>query len=213
MNYQVLNLWLILQAVLSYNLSMTTKIFLHGGNSGKKSDNNSEFFYEVINSVDSNDVNILCVYFARPDHRWEDSYAEDQSIFYSLDTPKAIQTKMATYDKEKLLNQIKIADIIFINGGMKGHLMEALEGLGNFSELIIGKVVVGISAGANILTKYYYSSVSKGVREGMGLLPIKLLTHYTDQDDDKLKLLMDYKEKLPLLKIAEEDFLILEIPT
>jgi peptidase E len=120
---------------------------------------------------------------------------------------------MATYDKEKLLNQIKIADIIFINGGMKGHLMETLKGLGNFPELIIGKVVVGISAGANILTKYYYSSVSKGVREGMGLLPIKLLTHYTDQDDDKLKLLMDYKEKLPLLKIAEEDYLILEIPT
>jgi peptidase E len=190
---------------------MKTKVILHGGNSSKKSNNNDKFFYEIINSVDSEVVKILCIYFARPEHRWEYSYAEDQSEFFSLETTKEIETKLATYDMEELLEEIKKADVIFINGGARGHLKEALEKLGNFSELIQGKVLVGISAGANILSKYYFSSVANEIREGIGLLSIKLMTHYSEEKAEKIKTLESYGQHLPVIKIAEEHYQVLDL--
>ncbi len=189
-----------------------TKIILHGGNSSKKSDANEKFFQEVINSVEQNVVKILCIYFARPEHRWEDSYAEDQSIFFHLETTKDVETKMATYDLEDLVEYIRAADVIYINGGMRGHLKETIQKLGTFSELISGKVVVGISAGANILSKYYYSTVADDIREGVGLLPIKLLTHYDEEKTEQLSNLEKFGEDLPVIKIAEEHYQVLELP-
>jgi len=192
-----------------------TKIFLHGGSSSKNTEKNKRFFEDLIKSVNKEEIKILCIYFARPEHRWEDSYAEDQSIFYArgIEMGKEIETKMATYDMEDFREYIKNADVVYINGGMKGHLKSTLEKLGNFREMIAGKTLVGISAGANILCKYYYSMVSEDIREGIGLLNYKLLTHYSGEimDGDKVKSLENYKEKIPLIKIPEEEYKIIEM--
>jgi peptidase E len=192
-----------------------TKVYLHGGNSTKNSEKNKLFFEELINSVDKDEMNVLCVYFARPEYRWEDSYAEDQSIFFArgLELGKDIVTKMATYDMEELKEDIKKADIVFINGGMKGHLKSTLEKIGDIRAIFSGKVVVGISAGANNLCKYYHSIVAEDIREGIGLLDYKIITHFNDDHLDKEKIMMleDYKEVLPLLKIQEEEYLFIEL--
>ena len=189
---------------------MKTKFILHGGNSSKKSENNEKFFHEIINSVDSNEVKILCIYFARPEDRWEDSFDEDQTIFRCLDTPKELDIKMATLESEVLVEQIKNSDVIFINGGRKGCLKDVLLGLGNFAQLTQGKIVVGISAGASILCKYYHSSVTNGVREGVGILPAKVFTHWNNELTLELQELDSYKEKLPIYKIPEENFIVVE---
>jgi peptidase E len=193
---------------------MKTTVILHGGNSGKKCDDNDKFFYEIISSTDSDVVRVLCIYFARPEHRWEDSYAEDQSIFLNLaiDTGREIETKMASYNMDELRDNIKHADVIFINGGLRGHLKETLEQPGNFPELIAGKVLVGISAGANILSKYYYSTVADEIREGIGLLPIKLITHYDKGMDEQINRLTNYGKELPILKIPEEKYIVIDLP-
>jgi peptidase E len=194
---------------------MTTKIILHGGNSSRPTDNNEKFFKEIISSVDKDNIIILCIYFARPARRWEESYAEDQSIFFAraIEMGKDVTTKLATYDLDELREDMHSADVIFINGGIKGHLKSTLEELGNFRELASGKVLVGISAGANILCKYYYSSVSEGIKEGMGILQLKILTHYNDEEIDKeiILLLENYRESVPMLKIPEEEYKIIEL--
>jgi peptidase E len=194
---------------------MTTKIILHGGNSSRTTAKNEKFFKEIISSVDKDNINILCIYFARPERRWEESYAEDQSTFLAraIEMGKDVTTKLATYDLDELRENIHRADVIFINGGIKGHLKSTLEELGNFRELVSGKVLVGISVGANMLCRYYYSSVFGGIREGMGILQLKILTHYNDEEIDKEKILLleDYRESLPMLKIPEEEYKIIEL--
>lgn len=187
-----------------------TKFILHGGNSDRKTEANEKFFLEIANSVSKEKVNVLCIYFARPEHRWDDSFQEDKLAFLNLDTEKKFAIEMANSDLNEFRNQIMWADVIYIQGGRKGNLKEKLLELGSFNELIHDKIVVGISAGANILAKYYYSSVAEDIREGLGILPIKTFCHFKEEYSDDLKKLETYKEKLPLYKILEEKFIIIE---
>ena len=83
----------------------------------------------------------------------------------------------------------------------------------DYEGLVIGNDADNFCAGANILCKYYYSMVSEDIREGIGLLNYKLLTHYSGEimDGDKVKSLENYKEKIPLIKIPEEEYKIIEM--
>lgn len=193
---------------------MRTRIILHGGNSDKKSRQNDEFFHAIIGGINKQAVRVLCVYFARPEGRWENSYAEDQSVFYAagIESGKDIETKMATYDMDGLRQDIAEADVIFISGGYKGRLKETLLALGvdNLRRMIRGKTLVGVSAGANMLGKYYYSPAIDGIREGIGLLDVKLLTHYTADKSEQLAMLKIYGEDLPIVKIAEEEYVVID---
>jgi cyanophycinase-like exopeptidase len=195
---------------------MHTRVILHGGNSSKQSEGNKKFFREILDGIDSETeiVRILCVYFARPQHRWEDSYAGDRSIFCAaaIDAGRKIVTTLATYNTDDFRSNIAESDVIFINGGMKGRLKEMLltVGLESFRRMVEGKTLVGISAGANLLSKYYYSSVVDGVREGTGFMNIKLLTHYSKDKPEQLNDLRVYGEDIPVIAVAEEEYFIVE---
>ncbi|MDB5176697.1 MAG: hypothetical protein JWN75_365 [Candidatus Saccharibacteria bacterium] len=193
---------------------MTTRIILHGGNAHKRTDKNDKFFNEVISGVSSGEtIRVLCIYFARPEHRWEESYDEDQYMFRRVadDRGVEIETLLATYDIDDLTEKIAESDVIFINGGMKGHLKDTLLsfGLDRFRQMIEGKTLVGISAGANILTRYYYSMAIDGIREGTGFLNIKLLTHYSNDEPEKLNILTAFGENLPVMTVAEEEYIVI----
>lgn len=187
-----------------------TKFILHGGNSDRKTEDNEKFFLEIANSANKGKINILCIYFARPEHRWDDSFQEDKLAFLNLDTEKKFDIEMANSDSNAFRNQIMWADVIYIQGGRKGNLKEKILALGNFEELTRDKVVVGISAGANMLAKYYYSNVAEDIREGIGILPIKTFCHFKDEYGEDLEKLEFYKEKLPIYKIPEEKFIVFD---
>jgi len=187
---------------------MKTKFILHGGASSRKTPDNEKFYSEIVNSADKDTVNILCVYFARPEHRWDESFYEDKYSFENVDTNKTLKIQMAAY--EDFRDQLTNYDVIFINGGFKGHLKETIESVGNFREFIKGKTVVGISAGANILATYYFSQAIDGIIEGTAILPIKVFCHFDENLSSELKKLETYKEHLPLYKIPEEKFITLE---
>jgi len=76
---------------------MQTRITLHGGNSSRNSKKNIHFFQEVTNGVASNNVRVLCVYFARPEGRWGESYKKDHRSFKNVSTNKDVQTAVAAY--------------------------------------------------------------------------------------------------------------------
>lgn len=194
---------------------MSTRILLHGGNSDNGSEKNNQFFAEILNGVNKHEIKVLCIYFARPQGRWEESYATDESAFKAraIEIGKDVRTVLATYDIDELAKEMAKADVIYINGGYKGCLRSTLLALGidKFTQLIEGKTLVGISAGANTLAKYYYSMASGGIREGIGVLNIKLLTHSNSDDAAKqVELLANYKEDLPIWKVAEEEYIIAE---
>jgi peptidase E len=186
---------------------MAIKIFLHGGNSGKDTPKNNEFFRSVINSIKKKDINILCVYFARPRNRWEDSFMVDKEKFLSNSMDKNIELVMG--NPEIFREQISNCDILYLSGGMRGCLKEVLEEIEDLESILKDKIVVGVSAGANILSGYYYSSVASEIREGIGLLPMKLFTHYDESKVEELNELREYGEELPVHTIGEEEFITL----
>lgn len=192
---------------------MTTRIILHGGNSDRDTEKNEKFYNEIINGINRDVIRVLCVYFARPERRWEDSYYDDQITFRRLEreTGREIETKLAkSYDSDDFLHDIAESDVVFMNGGMKGHLKETLLSIGEerFWRVLDGKTLVGISAGANVLSKYYYSMATQGIREGTGFLDIKLLTHYSEHDPEHMEMLKAHGEDLPIVTIREEEYVL-----
>lgn len=189
---------------------MQTRIILHGGNVNHVSESNDNFFRDIISGVGHDSIRILCVYFARPEHRWDDSYDEDQYPIRRIadELGLEVETMIATYDLDDFAAKVAECDVIFINGGMKGHLKKTLLeiGLDNFREMTKGKTLVGISAGANILSRYYYSMAIQGIREGTGFLDIKLLTHYSEDEPEQLRMLKEYDGDLPIVTVAEEHY-------
>ncbi len=167
---------------------------------------NAAFYKEIIDLVDKETVHVLCVYFARPEHRWQDSYVEDQAQFDAVLTDKQIVMTLAAYDSFE--QDIEQADVIFINGGMKGHLKEALLQIGveRLRLLTDGKIIAGASAGANMLSRYYYSSAIEGIREGIGFIDAKVFTHYSSEKSAKLEELKAYGDDLPVVVVAEEEY-------
>lgn len=190
---------------------MNTRILLHGGNADNGREKNARFFADILSGVDNNTVKVLCIYFARPEGRWEASYSADQSSFraQAIVLGKDVDTVLATYDMYELLEQISESDVIFINGGFKGHLKDTLLAIGakRFTQMVEGKTLVGISAGANMLSKYYYSMAIDGIREGIGMINAKLLTHSNHENTpERIKQLKAHREDLPIIAVAEEEY-------
>ena len=81
-------------------------------------------------------------------------------------------------------------------------LLDALKKYQNLKQLFDGKIVAGDSAGANVLCSVFYS-MKIGVSEGFGLIPIKIISHYLEENKDKLK---DIKPELETLFLPEYRF-------
>jgi len=196
---------------------MTARIILHGGNSDRDTEKNEKFYDELIGGIDGPGIRVLCVYFARPEHRWQDSYDDDKITFRRLEREKGreIETRLAkSAELDDFMQDISWADVVFINGGMKGHLKDTLLSIGaeRFWQVLDGKTLVGISAGANVLSKYYYSMVAGAIREGTGFLNIKLLTHYSDDEPEQMEALKAHGENLPIVTIPEEEYVLVKQP-
>ena len=187
---------------------MKTTFILHGGESSRRTENNETFFKEIITRTKKDKINILCIYFARPEHRWQESFYEDRTAFEDQGGDKSLYIELAS--REEFLEQLKWTDVVFINGGFQGFLKDSLEEIENLPQVFENKIVVGISAGANILSKYYYSQGAEDIKEGIGLLPIKVFCHYSDGCTSELSKLEEYKESLPVYKIPEEKYVVIE---
>jgi peptidase E len=187
---------------------MKTLYILHGGESSRRTAGNDVFFKAIIDATNKDIIKILCVYFARPEHRWQESFYEDKCVFEEQGVNKSLYMGIAS--KDDFEAQIRNTDVIFLNGGFKGFLKDALLSITNLNELLANKVIVGISAGANILSRYYYSQGGDEIREGVGLLPIKVFCHYSDKNKIELSKLEEYGEDLPIYKIPEEQFIVIE---
>jgi peptidase E len=185
---------------------MTTKFVLHGGFDTEKSvQENDLFFLEILKNTNNN-LKILLVYFAK-----------DIDSF-----PKIIDRNIIQFTKNKgnkflffqiaeenlFLDQITQSDIIYFNGGRSKKILEILKKFPDLKLVFKGKVIAGDSAGANILSKYFYSPSSDNVFEGLGILPIKLIPHYREDYKGKLD---SVGEDLELLLLPEYKFKVFEV--
>lgn len=190
-----------------------TKYILHGGETRRKSEDNKKFFFEMTDGL-FNPVNILCVYFAKEKKLWPQLLKEDKVNFSSVAPKKVLNFVLADEKTDVLVEQIKKADVIYLRGGKTGLLKKTLSKVKNLPELWKDKIVSGSSAGAYVLARYYqgndYGAHYDVVGEGLGILPIKVYTHYSAEHRDQLEKLKKSGEELKVYAIAEKKFFVIE---
>lgn len=191
-----------------------TKYILHGGEIGRSSIHNQKYFKEMVKDLAA-PIKILLVYFAREKKKWQDFMSYDVVKFEKAAEGKKIECSLASGDTEKLIEQIGEAKVIYIIGGSDRPLQKVFSQLSDLPALFSGKVVAGSSAGANMLAKYYYAVDREKVEKGLGVLPIKVLSHfegdnYAGNDKDRVEALKNYGDDLKIYTLPETKYSVIE---
>ena len=176
---------------------MSTKYVLCGGAAHIPDTRNDLFFSEVLKNTAVN-VKILLVLFAKEGDKLVENSKEDISQFMRIKGNKRFEFKVA--DKDKFLEQIPWADVIFVHGGSPDVQLSIFLTYGKekLQKLFDGKTIAGDSAGVYFIAEYVYSVFKKRVFRGIGLLPIKLICHYSEGDEENLKELPSDLEQVTL---------------
>jgi len=74
--------------------------------------------------------------------------------------------------------QVNNCSVLYLHGGTTKDLISAIRQNGQWQKELDGKVVAGSSAGANAIGRFYWGLHSLKVEEGLGLLPIKVISHF-----------------------------------
>ncbi len=188
-----------------------TKYILHGGHAKGKA-NKKDFFEEMVRDIPKKDIAILYVPFAKEKERIPEYFAQNKTASIHALPKKQVSFLLAELEIDKFLDQTHTADVVYFGGGndevLKKFLFQTpLEILKKHLE---GKVIAGSSAGANVLAKYYYTNNRERVEEGLGILPIKVICHYTEGMEPKLQELESYKEHLTSFALPEDYFVVIQ---
>ena len=150
---------------------------------------------------------VLVVPFARAENDWKKVFKKYLKKYDGLKIKKKFI--LASPNNKIFKKQIRKSNLIFLCGGSELPLLGYLKDLK--LEDLNNKVVVGISAGTNIFSKYYYSNDRNTIGRGLGLLPIKTLCHYNNQRYSRFKKLIKHGNKYITYIIKEGDYIKVEI--
>lgn len=178
---------------------MKTKFILQGGFPKNGKQENDAFFSEILSTAPQ-DTKVLLVLFAKELDRVEKNMKEDIEQFTKNSEGRNLTFDIATEDN--FIKQIQASDIVYFHGGHTGKLLETLKRLPDFKEMIQGKIIAGDSAGANVLCSAFYS-LRIGAGEGLGILPFRILSHYVEENKNKLN---SIKPELELIVLPELQF-------
>lgn len=163
---------------------MKTKFILHGGfNPGQTEEDNSKFYDEILKDAPEG-AKILLVCFAKDTERVAIATTKVMAELNKNKWQKEITFEVAS--EESFVEQVKFADVIYLHGGRTLKLLSILKRFPNLKELFSGKIVAGESAGANVLGKFCYSPSANEIINGLGILPIKIIPHYSEEYRGKL---------------------------
>ena len=186
---------------------MKTTYILHGGfakDGGVGVQKDDSFFKEIVDHAPKK-TKILLVYFAEETNRVEKRRSDDLEQFNNNKGDKILS--FDTAEEQTFLKQAQNADVIYLHGGHSAKLLEALKKFNDFKNVFAGKIVAGDSAGANALTSVFYSN-KNGISEGLDLIPIKIITHYLEENKNKLD---QIKPELETLFLSEYESKVLVI--
>lgn len=185
---------------------MKTKYILHGGFTNHINAENDKFFKEILKDSPDN-PKVLLVYFAKEKEKdIFDSKAKTIAQFEKNKENKKFSFEVA--DEKQFEQQIKKADIIYLHGGNTLKLLNPLKKFLNLEKLFNGKTIAGESAGAYVLSAYFYNEKENRVSEGLGFVPVKTICHWTEErknrfnelnknyPDFEILLLPDYNYKV-----------------
>ncbi len=184
---------------------MKTTYILHGGFAKNSDIQKDDLFFKEILNYAPKETKILLVYFAENAERVEKRKTDDLVQFNNNKGDRTLS--FDTAKEETFLKQAQVADVIYLHGGHSAKLLEALKKFDNLKNIFTGKIVAGDSAGANVLATIFYSN-NIGISEGFGLVPIKIVTHYLEENRNKLDQIKPELETLFLSEYKTKVFVI-----
>lgn len=157
---------------------MTKTIYILAGGNDRKFE---DFSKRLINRVTEYVTNpkILSCFFSTPPEEWEQK-AQDWKGWFSDHFTHPFTYDYAKY--ETLLGQIDASDIVYFHGGDTKLLLEHLPDTQELKKHFANKIIIGSSAGANMLSTSYWSSTRGGFCEGRAVLDINVMVHYHAPD-------------------------------
>lgn len=192
-----------------------TRFILVGG--GWKYGNQKAAFWQArMLEQHPGQVKVLICLFSRSPDQWLEQFGRCERLFrenlgsvadYELAQPGAF------------LEQIQRATIIYLDEGDNVLAEQNLTKYPHLQKRFLGKTIVGSSAGANVLSAAYYSRSLRSVRSGLGILPVKVITHFETQPMPEKPLdwrriteeLVAYKDpQLPVYTLKENEFVTLD---
>jgi peptidase E len=185
-----------------------TKFILQGGVRVSRA-KLQKILTEIGQEITDRRIKILIIPFARKRSEWKKVYLKYRKRYSKLFVGNEVI--LASPEIALLRSQINSSDIIFVCGGSELLLKRYLKSIK--PKLLDNKVIVGISAGVNIFSSYYYSNDRDRIEKGLGILPIKTMCHYNLSKKEKFKKLISHKNKLRNISLAikEEDYIALFI--
>jgi peptidase E len=156
---------------------MKTKYILHGGFDKYKEYIRNDFFQETLRDTPK-EVKVFLVFFAELEEYLETRIKQCKDQFENNKDSKNLEFKMAT--EENFLEGCKWADVVFLSGGRTVKIIDKLKNFENLGKVFDGKVIAGDSAGANVLGHSFYSKKTKEINQGLGIIPFKIIVHYTE---------------------------------
>ncbi|HCP08798.1 MAG TPA: hypothetical protein DIT25_03315 [Candidatus Moranbacteria bacterium] len=197
-----------------------TKYILNSGGLKNNPEKAKNFFEEIFKDSGQEPKVLLC-FFSQPREDWESKFEEYKNGYLEFSNGRKPVIELAMPDK--FLDQMKSADIIFLQGG-DDHLLQYWLRQYKLPELWKGKVVVGSSAGSDALVKSFWTCDWRECMDGLGLIPVKFIPHYKSTEYAKgdprgpIDWEKAYRElenfgdpNLPIHALEEGDYKVFEI--
>lgn len=187
---------------------MPTTYYLIGGT--KKSESKTKLFTDIFTSVSKSDIKILLCLWSIDVDKWDKKFVEFKKES-SLHTKKNIKIEIVK-DVEDLNKKMPDFDIFYVVGGHAYNIEPYYSQLSNLKEWLEGKIYVGSSMGAFMVSSNYILSFDDQdyltVHNGLSLLKINTLCHWDKEKrrEMKIKMLKDESPDLPILTLDEGQF-------
>lgn len=151
-------------------------------------------------------------YFAKDKNIWNTRLETDRNKIARQTTKKI--TLFLAQDPEDLLQNLDLSDVLYVAGGEAEPLESYLPQFQPLKEKLNGKVYLGCSMGAFIVSSQYVLSMENQdiseVHQGLGILPISTLCHWNIEKKKEIKvnLLKKFAPSTPILTLDECKFSI-----
>lgn len=149
-----------------------TKYILAGGNDRENDEYPARLKQELPTPIGN--VRMLSCFYSAPKDQWQEKAANWSKWF--ADNLGIKHYDYADYDN--LPEKLNEADVVYFHGGTTKLLLEAIAKYPNLPELLKGKIVIGSSAGTNMISKNYWSSTLGQPGKGLGILDLNVMVHY-----------------------------------
>lgn len=190
---------------------MLTTFLLHGGMLSHEDDRNDAYFRKLTEGLIDGDQ-VLFIGFARRDEQERNEIYERDKRFILAQAQADISCVNATHNE--VINQLGQSKAVHITGGETPELIQDVLSYPDFIDGIKGKRIGGSSAGACLLSTYYFINDQRGVLKGTSVLPIRLRVHSDNPEfgniEKSIELLKTYPDDLELTLIKECDWIQIE---